>query len=269
MIVHGAKDTQVSKEHSGRFVEQLRKKDIPVEYIVFRDEGHRIHKSKNRVEFARRLETFLATHLGGRAGPKNWNMLTRRNPLLYSGSVRIVGATFLTFLLITPGTLMADQTDQRLADLFSRLQTTDDANDAAAVTNLIWTIWHQSGDDRINQLMHQGLAQMSTRQYADAVATFSEIIELNARFAEGWNKRATVYYLMGEYRASVKDIDRTLELEPRHFGALSGLGLIMVAMDNDEAAIAAFEATLAVNPFAAGAEQNLEALRARQKRRTF
>ncbi len=164
---------------------------------------------------------------------------------------------------------MADQTDQRLADLFSRLQTTDDANDAAAATNLIWTIWHQSGDDRINQLMHQGIAQMSTRQYADAVATFSKIIEINARFAEAWNKRATVYYLMEEYRASVKDIDRTLELEPRHFGALSGLGLIMTALGNDEASIAAFEATLAVNPFAVGAQQNLEALYAQQKRRTL
>ena len=70
---------------------------------------------------------------------------------------------------------------------------------------------------------------------------------------------------MGDYRASVKDIDKTLELEPRHFGALSGLGLIMTAMGNEEAAISAFEATLAVHPFAEGARQNLEALQARQK----
>ena len=164
---------------------------------------------------------------------------------------------------------MADQTDPRLADLFSRLQTTDDATDAAVAANLIWAIWHQSDDDRINDLMRQGLTQMSSRDYADAVATFSEMIDLNAGFAEAWNKRATVHYLMGDYGASVKDIDRTLELEPRHFGALSGLGLIMVAMENEEAAIAAFEATLAVNPFAAGAEQNLEALRALQKKRSL
>ena len=164
---------------------------------------------------------------------------------------------------------MSDQTDPRLADLFSRLQTTDDATDAAVATNLIWAIWHQSDDDRINDLMRQGLTQMSSRDYADAVATFSEMIDLDAGFAEAWNKRATVHYLMGDYGASVKDIDRTLELEPRHFGALSGLGLIMMALENEEAAIAAFEATLAVNPFAAGAEQNLEALRALQKRRSL
>lgn len=164
---------------------------------------------------------------------------------------------------------MADQTDPRLDALFSRLQTTDDANDAARVTNLIWTIWHQSADDRMNDLMRRGLAEMSAQDYPAAVKTFSEMIDLDARFAEAWNKRATVHYLMGDFRASVKDIDKTLELEPRHFGALSGLGLIMVAMGNDEAAISAFEATLAVHPFAEGAQQNLEALRERQKKRSF
>ena len=71
LIAQGAKDKSVSKEHSDRFVEKLREKDIPVEYLVFPEEGHAIRKSRNRVEFARRLETFLAAHLGGRAGPKN------------------------------------------------------------------------------------------------------------------------------------------------------------------------------------------------------
>ena len=164
---------------------------------------------------------------------------------------------------------MADQTDPRLDALFARLQTTDDVQDAAVATNLIWAIWHQSNDDPINDLMRRGLAEMSAQDYPAAVQTFGEIIDLDDKFAEAWNKRATVYYLMGEYGASVKDIDRTLELEPRHFGALSGLGLIMAAMGNDEAAIAAFEATLAVHPFAGGAQQNLEALRAQQKKRSL
>ena len=71
LIVHGAKDKTVSKDHSDRFVERLREKNIPVEYLVFPDEGHSIRRNQNRVEFARRLETFLAAHLGGRAGTKN------------------------------------------------------------------------------------------------------------------------------------------------------------------------------------------------------
>ena len=196
-------------------------------------------------------------------------MLTRGNPWLYSVTVRIFSALFITFLLISPATPMADQTDPRLDALFTRLQTTDDTDDAAVATNLIWAIWHQSDDDRINELMRRGLVQMSARDYPSAVETFSEMIDRKPDFAEAWNKRATVYYLMGDYRASVKDIDKTMELEPRHFGALSGLGLIMVAMGNDEAAISAFEATLAVHPFAEGARQNLEALRERQKKRSL
>ena len=71
LIVHGARDKSVSKAHSDRFVEKLREKDIPVEYLVFPDEGHKIISYKDRIEFARRLETFLAAHLGGRAGPTN------------------------------------------------------------------------------------------------------------------------------------------------------------------------------------------------------
>ena len=71
LIAHGAKDKSVSREHSDRFVEKLRENDIPVEYLVFPGEGHAIRKSRNRIEFARRLETFLAAHLGGRAGPTN------------------------------------------------------------------------------------------------------------------------------------------------------------------------------------------------------
>ncbi|MEQ9198690.1 MAG: hypothetical protein RLN80_01795, partial [Rhodospirillales bacterium] len=79
-------------------------------------------------------------------------------------------------------------------------------------------------------------------------------------------KRATLYYLMGDYDRSVLDIQKTLELEPRHFGALSGLGLINMALDRKDAAIAAFEQTIAVNPHAAGARQNIELLREAQKR---
>lgn len=181
----------------------------------------------------------------------------------------IVGAVLIAFLLTSSPIIMADQTDPRLDTLFARLHTTDDAHDAARVTNLIWAIWHQSDDDDVNELMRRGLTEMSAQDYPAAVRTFGDIIDIDPEFAEAWNKRATVYYLMGEYGASVKDIDRTLQLEPRHFGALSGLGLIMTAMGNDEAAIAAFEATLAVHPFAGGARQNLETLRERQKKRSL
>jgi len=115
-------------------------------------------------------------------------------------------------------------------------------------TNLIWAIWHQSDDDRINDLMRRGLAHMSVRDYPAAIKTFGGIIDLEPGFAEAWNKRATVYYLMGDYRASVHDIDKTLELEPRHFGALSGLGLIHTALGDPGTALYWFREALKQNP---------------------
>lgn len=162
---------------------------------------------------------------------------------------------------------MADQTDKRLNALFARLQSTQDAAEAAMLTDTIWASWHESKNPAVNELMERGLAQLADRDYHAAIGTFSQMIEVAPDFAEGWNKRATAYYLVEDYAASVKDIDRTLELEPRHFGALSGLGLIMLAMDNDEAALRAFEATLTVNPFAPGARHNILELKERQKKR--
>jgi len=164
---------------------------------------------------------------------------------------------------------MAAQTEADLDLLFDRLQTTSSVEEAITITNLIWAIWHQSDNDEVNQLMLKGMAEMSQRSYQAAVETFSDMIAMDAEFAEGWNKRATVYYLLGDYRGSVKDIERTLELEPRHFGALSGLGLIMMALDNEEAAIQAFEATLAINPTASGARENIQQLKERQEKRSF
>ena len=119
------------------------------------------------------------------------------------------------------------------------------------------------GLNRLNELMRRGLAQMSTGEYADAVATFSEMIQLDAGFAEAWNKRATVYYLMGEYGSSVKDIDRTLELEPRHFGAISGMGLIFLQLGDEVGALDAFEKVLEIHPHARGARFHVERLRER------
>jgi tetratricopeptide (TPR) repeat protein len=102
---------------------------------------------------------------------------------------------------------------------------------------------------------------MITRQHARALEYFDRLVEHAPGFAEGWNKRATVYYLMENYEASVLDIERTLELEPRHFGALSGLGMIYDAIGEPAAALRSFEAAVAINPHLDGARQRIEALR--------
>ena len=84
-------------------------------------------------------------------------------------------------------------------------------------------------------------------------------------FAEGWNKRATVHYMMGNYEASLADIDRTLELEPHHFGALAGLGLVNIELERDEAALDAFERVLKVTPQSQSAKINIEIVKQRIK----
>jgi tetratricopeptide (TPR) repeat protein len=159
------------------------------------------------------------------------------------------------------GRAAADQQDQRLDGLFARLQTTSSRAEAQAAEQQIWQIWIESDDGEANRLMHGGIAAMASRQHALALDFFDRLVERAPGFAEGWNKRATVYYLMGNYRASVLDIERTLELEPRHFGALSGLGLIYDAIEDPAAALRSFEAAVAINPHLAGTRQRIEELR--------
>ncbi|MDJ0968777.1 MAG: tetratricopeptide repeat protein [Kiloniellales bacterium] len=155
----------------------------------------------------------------------------------------------------------ADQDDPRLDRLFEQLYHAPDPVVARAVEHAIWNIWLSSDDDVINALMAEGVAAMQRRDYPAALRSFDSMVELAPDFAEGWNKRATLYYLMGAYQNSLNDIVRTLELEPRHFGALSGRGMILHDLGRNEEALTAFEAALDVNPQMPGARVNVEALR--------
>ncbi len=161
------------------------------------------------------------------------------------------------------------QTDERLDTLFGRLKTTDNNAEVAGLTQLIWEIWHQSDNDIVNDLMSEGIEEMLVRNYERALTTFNEVVDIAPDFAEGWNKRATVYYVLGKYKASIRDIERTLALEPRHFGALSGMGLIFLAIGNDGAALKAFEAALKVNPHMPVPRIHAEELRQRLRRESF
>jgi tetratricopeptide (TPR) repeat protein len=180
-------------------------------------------------------------------------------------SVLPVWGVFLAALawvaLLWPGPAIADQNDRRLDGLFERLHATPDAADAEAIEQQIWQIWLESDDATVTRLMQQGIAAMSLRQLDLALDRFDRMVEHAPAFAEGWNKRATVYYLMGDFEASVVDIERTLGLEPRHFGALSGLGLIYDAIDQPRAALRSFEAALRLNPHLEGTKVRVEELR--------
>jgi tetratricopeptide (TPR) repeat protein len=101
----------------------------------------------------------------------------------------------------------------------------------------MWQVWSRSGDPTIDRLFATGLEQMNARQGEQAVETFSEIIRRKPDFAEGWNKRATVYYLLGEYQKSLADCDEVMKRNPYHFGALSGYGMIYMQLDQPASAL--------------------------------
>ena len=161
------------------------------------------------------------------------------------------------------GAVDADQTDARLDDLFQVLQTTADPRAAVAAEQAIWRIWLDSGRVDIDALMDEGILAITDQRLDEAITIFSRITERAPGFAEGWNKRATAYYLNENYLASVEDIRRTLALEPRHFGAISGMGLIFLSRGDDAGALDAFEAVLAIHPHDIGARAQVEALRER------
>ncbi len=167
--------------------------------------------------------------------------------------------------LTLPAAGMADQTSDVLDDLFDRLKASTSAFEAAAIEGLIWKVWVHRGVAEVDQNMTLGIVAMSEGNFEGSLSYFDRVVRGDPGFAEGWNKRATVYYLMGNFDASVADIKKTLTLEPRHFGALSGMGLIYDAIGNQAAAVKVWEKALEINPHMAGLRHRIEEIRAESK----
>lgn len=163
----------------------------------------------------------------------------------------------------------ADQKDPRLGELFALLQAAPSYDVAQPAEAAIWGLWSESDDPAVRILMDNGIAAMARRDYRLALEKFDQIVTIAPDFAEGWNKRATVQYLLGLYAASLRDIDKTLALEPRHFGALAGRGLIFIELNQEQLALESFEAALAIHPTLPGASTNAKALRKRLKDRAI
>lgn len=166
---------------------------------------------------------------------------------------------FILSLVISP-CVLADQRDPRLPDLFAELKSTQSGQQAEQIQIRIWDIWAEHPDPELNEKMFYAMDEMSGNQLSLALASLSEIIELDPEFAEAWNMRATTHFLLGNYRQSLADIMKTLELEPNHFGALSGLGMVYVELEQYYDARNALLRALEINPYLPGAESNLQAL---------
>ena len=177
----------------------------------------------------------------------------------------LVFGILATVMMAAPATGRADQSDERLDELFDRLRTTADPLEAQTIEVRIWRIWTDSGRDDINALVEEGSRSMVQGLLTEAIAIFDRIVSTLPDFAEGWNKRATAHYLNGNYTASMIDIERTLALEPRHFGAISGMGLIFMVRGDEANALRAFEEVLKVHPHARGAKARVEELHKKLK----
>ena len=168
-------------------------------------------------------------------------------------------AAFAVFLCSSP-IAIADQNDPRLDELFKQLHIEKGQKAGNEITDQIWEIWRESSDDEINNLMYAGVSAMATGRLRRAERIFDEIVYKAPEFAEGWNKRATIYYFLQEYQKSAADVRQTLLLEPRHFGATAGLGLIFLSLDYYESALEAFQQALDINPHLTGPKQQIKRL---------
>ncbi len=166
-------------------------------------------------------------------------------------------------ILLPIATASADQRDPRLDRLFAVLQTTDNDREARQAEQLIWAIWIQTDDAGAQSTMTNGIEAMSSNRLDQALAIFDRLVAEAPDFAEAWNKRATVHFLLGNLDESIADVAHTLDLEPRHFGALSGLGQINLAQRDEASALAAFEDAIAVHPYLVGTRAIVDALRGR------
>ena len=129
----------------------------------------------------------------------------------------------------------------------------------------LWLLWGRSGDAQIDALMARSAEEMEADHYPEAIALLSEVIRRKPEFAEGWNRRATLYYLAGEYAKSLADCDQVLKRNPAHFGALSGVGQIYERLEEYDQALAWFRRALEVNPNMLGVEINMRQVEEKQK----
>lgn len=162
---------------------------------------------------------------------------------------------------LKPAEMRAEQLDK----LFARLIKSEDGPEAKRAEQSIWNLWMTSDSPTADALLAQAMRASAAKETGTALAILDNVIEVHPDYAEAWNKRATVYFLIGRYNDSLQDIEKVLELEPRHFGALSGLGMIKRQQGDLAAARAAFSEALSYNPHLDGAKRALEEIAAEER----
>ena len=176
---------------------------------------------------------------------------------------KILGILILSLFFFSK--INAEERNNKLDKLFSKLKNTKDLSSAQVIENEIWEIWsiHPSDDRRgfrLTELLIQGTRLMDMRELSKAYEVFTKVITVESDWAEAWNKRATVLYLMKQYESSLADIEITLVLEPRHFGALSGQALNYIELNLYEKAIESYKAAQKIYPLLDSAKKMIPEL---------
>ena len=157
--------------------------------------------------------------------------------------------SIIIFLFLSTTSAKSDQNDPRLNNLFKKLNETENQDEIRDLISDIWNIWYEVDDPKVIEYFEKGIQAMNLRNYPLAIRFFNNLIEEDPNFAEGWNKRATVHFMMGNFDQSMQDIIKTLELEPRHFGALDGMGLIFIHQGQFQQALEVYDKMLEIFPF--------------------
>ena len=155
---------------------------------------------------------------------------------------------------------LATTKQARLDQLFSDLKRERNEKAAERIAGNIWSEWFQSGSASIDLMMQWSQKAIENQKFDVALDFLDQVIALDPNYAEGWNRRATVHYLMGDYAMSMADIDKTLQLEPRHFGALAGMAEILKDTGRKKLALRAYEQVLKLYPMMRPAQSAVESL---------
>ena len=160
-------------------------------------------------------------------------------------------APLLAVLALAPVALAQDADDAGLDALFAQLRSAPDPATAQRIDQQIWSVWTHPSDPDLASRMGEVLAARGSGNLSSALSLLDELVADFPDYAEGWNQRATIHYMMGNLDLSIADCARVLELEPRHFGALSGRAVIHLQRGDRALAVRDMSAALAIHPFLA------------------
>jgi tetratricopeptide (TPR) repeat protein len=162
--------------------------------------------------------------------------------------------------------LTAQETREVALDrLFASLHKTSDEQAAKAVEEKIWDLWSRFDSPTAEVLLGQAVVAMGASENTASLEILDRIVASYPTYAEAWNKRATLHFALGNYEASLRDIDKVLDLEPRHFGALAGRGMIYQRQENWTAALNAYREALSMNPSMTGVKNAVQELSKRER----